>query len=157
MEGPGVRYKNGQYFFTPANAAEPDTDGNVELAYSVDGESAPVLVAILELPEVDFNPEKAAVCVVMAAGGYPDKYEKGFAIDGIDKVDQLPNAFVFHAGTKLTDGSVATSGGRVLGVTALGDNIKFAIENAYRAVSLIKFKNMHYRKDIGKKALKYLI
>lgn len=101
--------------------------------------------------------EKAAVCVVMASGGYPGEYEKGIPITGIDKVDQLPNAFVFHAGTKLIDSNVATSGGRVLGVTALGDNIKFAIENAYRAVSLIKFKNMNYRKDIGKKALKYLV
>jgi len=101
--------------------------------------------------------ERAAVCVVMAAGGYPGKYEKGQVINGIDKVDQLANAYVFHAGTKLnSENEVVTAGGRVLGVTALGDGIKYAIKNAYRAVELIDFKGMQYRSDIGKKALKYL-
>lgn len=108
--------------------------------------------------------ERAAVCVVLAAGGYPGKYETGFEIKGLDKVEQLENAVVFHAGTKLESRTsnvergtqVITNGGRVLGVTALGDNIKFAIENAYRAVNLINFSGMHYRKDIGKKALKFL-
>ncbi len=99
--------------------------------------------------------DKAAVCVVLASGGYPGKYEKGIPISGIEKVDQLDNAYVFHAGTKLSGKNIVTSGGRVLGVTALGDGIKFAIQNAYRAVDLIKFKGMHYRRDIGKKALKY--
>ena len=103
--------------------------------------------------EIEWH-EKAAVCVVIAAGGYPGKYEKGMPITGIDKVDQLANAYVFHAGTKFP--GPVTSGGRVLGVTALGDNIKFAIKNAYQAVEMIKFKGMQYRKDIGKKALKYL-
>jgi phosphoribosylamine--glycine ligase len=100
--------------------------------------------------------KRAAVCVVLAAGGYPGKYEKGIPIEGTEKVNQLRNAYVFHAGTKMqSSGQIVTAGGRVLGVTALGDNIKFAIENAYRAVSLINFSGMHYRKDIGKKALKY--
>src|SRR3989339_285915 len=103
--------------------------------------------------EIEWH-EKAAVCVVIAAGGYPGKYEKGMPITGIDKVDQLANAYVFHAVTKFP--GPVTSGGRVLGVTALGDNIKFAIKNAYQAVEMIKFKGMQYRKDIGKKALKYL-
>ena len=100
--------------------------------------------------------DRAAVCVVLASGGYPGKYDKGIAVNGIDKVDQLENAYVFHAGTKLSNNQVLTAGGRVLGVTALGDGIKFAIQNAYRAVSLVNFKNMHFRKDIGKKAIKYL-
>lgn len=108
--------------------------------------------------------ERAAVCVVIASGGYPGKYEKGMEIKGLDKIDQLEYAYVFHAGTKLESrkqkvesrAQVVTAGGRVLGVTALGDNIKFAIQNAYRAVSMISFKGMHFRKDIGKKALKYL-
>ncbi len=119
----------------------------------------PILGAVVEgkldnkLIEWD---ERAAVCVVMASGGYPGKYEKGIPISGIDKVSQLENAVVFHAGTKLSNDNIVTSGGRVLGVTALGDDIKFAIQNAYRVVSMIKFKDMHYRKDIGKKALKYL-
>ena len=119
----------------------------------------PILEAVVEeklnnkLIEWD---ERAAVCVVLASGGYPEKYDKGFPITGLDKIDQLENAVVFHAGTRPSEGKVLTSGGRVLGVTALGDNIKFAIDKAYRAVSLINFKGMHYRKDIGKKALKYL-
>jgi phosphoribosylamine--glycine ligase len=98
--------------------------------------------------------KKAAVCVVLAAGGYPGHYEKGIPIAGLDKVPQLENVVVFHAGTKVESG-IVTNGGRVLGVTALGDTIKFAIDKAYQAVNLIHFKGMHYRKDIGKKALKY--
>ncbi|KPJ66179.1 phosphoribosylamine--glycine ligase [candidate division WOR-1 bacterium DG_54_3] len=118
----------------------------------------PILEAVVEeklnnkLIEWD---ERAAVCVVLASGGYPGKYEKGFPISGLDKIYQLENAVAFHAGTKSSEGKVLTSGGRVLGVAALGDNIKFAIDKAYRAVSLLSFKDMHYRKDIGKKALKY--
>ena len=112
---------------------------------------------------IEWN-ERAAVCVVLAAGGYPGNYEKGIPIEGLDRVDQLENVMVFHAGTKLENRTsnverrtqIITNGGRVLGVTGLGDNIKFAIENAYRAVNLINFSGMHYRKDIGKKALKHL-
>ncbi|MFA4844506.1 MAG: phosphoribosylamine--glycine ligase [Candidatus Margulisiibacteriota bacterium] len=106
--------------------------------------------------------ERAAVCVVLAAGGYPGKYEKGLPIKGLDKIDQLDHVMVFHAGTGLGTRdqgpgtrAIVTNGGRVLGVTALGGSIKFAIDKAYQAVDLIKFKGMHYRKDIGKKALKY--
>lgn len=110
---------------------------------------------------------RSAVCVVLAAGGYPGKYEKGIPIKGIDKVDQLEGAYVFQAGTKLesreskvesrkSGARIVTNGGRVLGVTALGDGIKLAIDKAYQAVSFIKFKGMHFRRDIGKKALKHL-
>jgi phosphoribosylamine--glycine ligase len=105
--------------------------------------------------------ERAAVCVVLAAGGYPGRYEKGIAIQGLNRIDQLENVVVFHAGTREERSkergvrSIVTNGGRVLGVTALGDSIKFAIDKAYRAVNMIHFKGMHYRKDIGKKALKY--
>ncbi|MFA5113645.1 MAG: phosphoribosylamine--glycine ligase [Candidatus Margulisiibacteriota bacterium] len=121
----------------------------------------PILEAIIDeklddrLIEWD---ERAAVCVVLAAGGYPGKYEKGIPLKGLDRIDQLDNVMVFHAGTSTVAGHesrVVTAGGRVLGVTALGGSIKFAIDKAYQAVNLIKFKGMHYRKDIGKKALKY--
>ena len=106
--------------------------------------------------------ERAAVCVVLAAGGYPGHYEKGIFIEGLDRIGQLENVVVFHAGTKLDQRpktkdqrpQIVTAGGRVLGVTALGGSIKFAIDKAYQGVSLIHFKGMHYRKDIGKKALK---
>lgn len=89
--------------------------------------------------------DSPCVCVVIASGGYPDKYEKGYPIEGLDTVK---DAIVFHAGTKYEKGKFITNGGRVLGVTALGDD---AINKCYNAISKIKFKDMHYRKDIGKR------
>jgi phosphoribosylamine--glycine ligase len=96
---------------------------------------------------------RPGVCVVMAAGGYPGKYEKGKEITGLAAAAALKDTVVFHAGTKLAAEKIVTSGGRVLGVTALGEGIKGAIDNAYQAVSKIRFDGMQYRKDIGKKAL----
>jgi len=105
--------------------------------------------------EVRERPE-AAVCVVLASGGYPGKYEKGKEIRGISEAEALPGVKVFHAGTALRDGRLVTAGGRVLGVTALGPDIPSAIRRAYEAVEKIRFENMHYRRDIGAKALKHL-
>ena len=107
------------------------------------------------LDKVTFEWKKeAAVCVVMAAKGYPGDYLKGSEIKGLDEAALLPDTVVFHAGTKERDGKVVTSGGRVLGVTALGADIKKAIDNAYKAVALISWEGAQYRKDIGKKALR---
>ncbi|NPA94782.1 MAG: phosphoribosylamine--glycine ligase [Thermodesulfobacteria bacterium] len=100
--------------------------------------------------------DRAAVCVVLASGGYPGKYEKGKVIHGLEEVEKMKDVMVFHAGTALKDGKFVTAGGRVLGVTALGDTIKEAIDRAYEAVSKISWEGMHYRKDIGQKALKHL-
>ncbi len=97
--------------------------------------------------------DKAALCVVMAAEGYPGDYRKGDLICGIEDASALNDVTVFHAGTAMLDGSCVTSGGRVLGVTALGDTIKDAIGRAYNGVSRINWKGVHYRRDIGKKAL----
>ncbi len=97
--------------------------------------------------------EKASVCVVVASGGYPDAYEKGKAIDGLAKAAALKDVVVFHAGTRMADGKCVTDGGRVLGVTALGEDIKSAIARAYEAVSKIHFYKMHFRRDIGWRAL----
>lgn len=102
-----------------------------------------------------WNP-KAAVCVVMASEGYPGAYETGKKIKGLKKVAKMPNVQVFHAGTAMEEGKYLTAGGRVLSVTALGDTIVQAIETAYDACSRIHWDGVHYRKDIGKKALKYL-
>lgn len=96
--------------------------------------------------------DEAAVCVVMASGGYPDSYEKGKIIHGLDKVVQ--DILVFHAGTKKKGKNLVTSGGRVLGVTALSETISSAIEKVYNAVGEITFDGAYYRKDIGHRALK---
>ena len=91
--------------------------------------------------------EGAAVCVVMASGGYPQKYESGKQIEGLDTVDK--DVVVFHAGTRTEDGKFYTSGGRVLGITAAGKDIPAAREAAYRNLEKIRFDGAHYRKDIG--------
>lgn len=90
-----------------------------------------------------------AVCVILASGGYPGKYATGLEIKGIDDAEADPSVVVFHAGTKLQDGKYLTSGGRVLGVTAVAGTMEGAREKAYAAVKKISFENMHYRKDIG--------
>lgn len=96
--------------------------------------------------------ERVCLCVVLASGGYPGKYEKGKVIKGLEKLKDLEDVFVFHAGTKKGK-QFLTSGGRVLNVSALGDTIKSAKDKAYKAIADIEFENMHYRKDIGDKAL----
>ena len=103
----------------------------------------------LDEKEIDFT-EDSALCVVLASGGYSGSYAKGCQIAGLDKVF---NAKVFHAGTRLEDNVIVTSGGRVLGVTALGTNISAARRKAYTAVSEISFRNAEYRKDIGYRAV----
>ncbi len=104
----------------------------------------------LDQIELEFT-EEAAVCVVLASDGYPVAYEKGFPIRGLDKFEDRKDAFVFHAGTKFNaEGQVVTNGGRVLGVTALGADLKQARAKAYQAVELVDFDNKYYRHDIGK-------
>ena len=105
-----------------------------------------------ELPPVEFD-TRPAVCVVMASGGYPDKYVKGYAIKGLDRVAELPDVKVFHGGTKEEAGRIITDGGRVLGVTALGDTLEEARARAYEACALIDFADAHYRRDIGAKGI----
>ena len=95
----------------------------------------------------------ASVCVVMASGGYPGSYAKGKVITGLDAANALPNTKVFHAGTALQDGQIITNGGRVLGVTALGKDLKAAQASAYAAVQAIKFDGAHFRCDIAAKAM----
>ncbi len=97
--------------------------------------------------------DEATVCVVMASGGYPKSYEKGYEITGIEDAEKSENIKVFHAGTKIENGKLINSGGRVLGVTARHKDLKVAIQDAYKAVEKINWKDVFYRKDIGKKAL----
>jgi len=95
---------------------------------------------------------EAAACVVLASGGYPGNYETGKPITGIEEAEEL-GAAVFHAGTKRTDGQLVTAGGRVLGVTACVAELRAAVGRAYAAVEKIRFEGMHYRRDIGARAL----
>ncbi len=94
--------------------------------------------------------DEATACVVMASGGYPLSYKKGFEISGLDENGQLPGVEVYHAGTKLQNGKFYTNGGRVLGITASGKTLDEALEKAYAAVHKISFEGAHYRTDIGK-------
>jgi phosphoribosylamine--glycine ligase len=122
-----------------------DTD-LVDIAYAMlDGKLAEI--------DIKWQP-RSSVCVVLSSKGYPGQYEKGKVITGFDKAKNEKDVFVFHAGTAFDNGNVITSGGRVLGVTALGDDIREAKERAYKAIENIHFDGMHYRKDIADRALK---
>jgi len=118
----------------------------------------PIILATIDgtLAQVKYKlKNQSCVCVVLASGGYPGNYEKGKIIGGLDKISDSQNIMVFHAGTKKSNsGNIVTNGGRVLGISALGKNIKESIGNAYNAISFVNFENIYYRKDIGEKALK---
>ena len=123
------------------------------------GDLIPLMEACIEGDltgvEIAWDP-RTAVCVVMASQGYPGSYEKGMVIQGLEKVEAMDGVFVFHAGTRMEGEKCLTAGGRVLGVTGLGKGIKEAMEITYRAVSEITWEGVHFRTDIGKKALAWL-
>ena len=93
--------------------------------------------------------DNAACCVVLASGGYPESYTKGYEIKGLDEAKKAENITVFHAGTALKDGKFVTNGGRVLGITGVGKDLDEAIKIAYEGVKIVTFENVHYRHDIG--------
>jgi phosphoribosylamine--glycine ligase len=127
------------------------------LLMRVKSDIVPIMLAIIDgrldqcRLELD---QRATVCVVMASGGYPGKYGKGFPISGLDAARRMKDVVVFHAGTGTKDSKIVANGGRVLGVTALGDTVEKAIRRAYQAVEKIKWQKVHYRRDIGQKALR---
>ncbi len=151
----GVMIKDGEAKALEFNARLGDPEAQ-PLLMRMESDLLPVLEAVVDrrLREVDirWRPDPA-VCVVMAAGGYPGPYEKGKVISGLRAAARLRDVVVFHAGTALAGGKVVASGGRVLGVTALGRDIPEAIARAYRAVEKIRWDGVHYRSDIGRKAL----
>jgi len=122
-----------------------DTD-LVDVAFAITDE---------KLSEVDiqWKPD-SSVCVVIASGGYPGKYEKGKIIKGLESIKDEKDVYVFHAGTSFENDHVVTSGGRVLGVTGLGTDVGAARDKVYGAIEKIRFEGMHYRKDIAERALK---
>lgn len=105
-----------------------------------------------KLGQIDIRWEdNAAVCVIMASGGYPQQYRTGYEISGMEEAEKDSSIMVFHAGTKADNGKFYTAGGRVIGVTAIDETLDKAIKKAYEGVGKINFKDMHYRRDIGVK------
>lgn len=137
------------------NARFGDPEAQVILA-RMRSDLVPVLVGVadgdLKDAKVDWAKE-AAVCVVLASRGYPESAETGKAVSGLDTLEGEADLTVFHAATALRDGQVVSVGGRVLGITALGASLDSAVERAYRAAGRVSFEGMHYRKDIGRRAL----
>ena len=139
-----------------ARFGDPETQ---PLMMRIKSDIVPIMEAVVDggldkcRIEVD---ERSAVCIIMAAKGYPGSYEKGMPISGLENTRRMKDLEVFHSGTAVKNGKIVTSGGRVLGVTALGDTIYKAIAKAYAAAGKIKWKAVHYRSDIGEKAVKRL-
>lgn len=137
-----------------ARLGDPETQ---PILFKMESDLLPILMACIDgklntIKEIRWK-EGVSICVVVASKGYPDKPEKGFLINGLEKLKGREDIMVFHAGTKKSDNRYYTSGGRVLGVTAMGSTYEDAMKRVYEAVSTIEFAGMHYRKDIGAKAL----
>jgi phosphoribosylamine---glycine ligase len=133
---------------------DPETQAVLPL---LKGDLAEIMLASAQgdLSSVDLESNAgSALCVVMASGGYPGTYKKGYPVNGLNEVDQEKNVKVFHAGTALQKDTIVTAGGRVLGVTAWGDSLLEARNRAYSSVEKISFQDAYYRKDIGHSALK---
>lgn len=151
----GLMVKDGQVKTLEFNARFGDPECQ-PLLMRMKSDIVPVLMAVAlgNLSGFDISwHDKAAVCVVMAAEGYPGEYRKGDGIEGLEDAARIDDVYVFHAGTTLLNNRCVTNGGRVLGVTALGDSIQMSINTAYRAVDCISWKGAQFRRDIGKKAL----
>jgi len=151
MDGPKVVEFNCRFGDPETQVVLPLYDGDILelLLAAVDGEIGKGLGSARSIHK------GSAVCVVIASGGYPDDYSTGMEISGLDHIAAGNDVIVFHSGTKNESGRILTAGGRVLGVTAIQRNGSLAatIDRAYKAVSMISFQGMHYRQDIGKRAL----
>jgi phosphoribosylamine--glycine ligase len=151
----GLMIKDGKPRVVEYNARFGDPEAQ-PLLMRMKSDIVPVLQACargnLQQNSIEWH-DKAAVCVVMASGGYPASYAKGFEIMGLDEVLAMDDVVVFHAGTSFEDGKIVNTGGRVLGVTGLGSTVAEAIDCAYGAVDKINWDGVHFRKDIGRKAL----
>ena len=133
-----------------ARFGDPETQAVLPL---LDSDLMEIMMAVREQKLDTLNiqwKQQSAACIILASGGYPGKYEGGKVITGMDEAEAA-GATVYHAGTKLADGSYVTAGGRVLGVTALGDTLRGAVDAAYAAARKISFEGMHMRSDIGSK------
>lgn len=152
----GLMIKGEEIRVVEFNARFGDPETQVVLPL-LDSDLTDVMMACVQgrLDEIEVKwSKKATVCVVMASGGYPGPYQSGLPISGLAEADALPETIVFHAGTKAAGDEIVTAGGRVLGVTAIGEDIREAKDRAYEAVEKINFADVHYRHDIAWRALK---
>lgn len=151
----GLMIKDGQPRVVEYNARFGDPEAQ-PLLMRMKSDIVPLLQACargdLGQRQIEWQ-DKAAVCVVMASGGYPSAFETGHPISGLAAAAEIDDLMVFHAGTSLEDGQIVNKGGRVLGVTGLGETVREAIDKAYQGVSMIDWQDVHYRKDIGARAL----
>ena len=151
----GLMIRNNEARVLEFNARFGDPETQPVMA-RLDTDLIEIIEAILDgrlsTLEIKWKPE-SAVCIVMASGGYPGKYEKGKKITGLDTAAGLKGVLVFHSGTAMKNGDIVTDGGRVLGVTGLGPAVAAAIDNAYKGAREISFDGAHYRRDIGARAL----
>jgi len=153
----GVMIRNGEPYVLEYNVRMGDPECQ-PITMRMDFDLYDYLLASVEgrlssMPQITWK-EQFAVCIVMASAGYPESFLKDEEITGFDQISK--NTIVFHAGTKKQDGKILSNGGRVLGVTALGDTLESAISNAYKAAEKISWPHRYYRTDIGKKGLSYL-
>lgn len=137
-----------------ARLGDPETQ---PILFKMESDILPILMACIEgklhtIRDIQWK-DGVSICVVVTSKGYPDKPEKGLVINGLEKLKGRKDVMVFHAGTKKVDNRYYTSGGRVLGVTAVGSSYEDAMRRVYEAVSVVEFSGMHYRRDIGAKAL----
>jgi len=153
----GLMIKDGHPRVVEYNARFGDPEAQ-PLLMRMKSDIVPILQACaegtLDKKTIEWH-DKAAVCVVMASGGYPADYVKGLPISGLEDVATMEDVMVFHAGTALDQGKIVNHGGRVLGVTGLGFTVAQAISNAYQAVEKIHWDNVHWRRDIGARALQH--
>ena len=151
----GLMIINGEPKVVEFNARFGDPETQVVLPL-LESDLVEIMLACIDggLNKVDIKwSNDSTVCIVLASGGYPLSYKKGFEIDGINKAKAL-DTLIFHAGTAKADDKLVTSGGRVLGVVARAEDIKTAVGKAYKGVEVIHFDNLHYRHDIAHRALK---
>lgn len=151
----GLMIKDGEAKVLEYNARFGDPETQVVLPL-LETDLVDIVEAVIDenLAEIEISwSDKKAVCVIMASGGYPIEYEKGKEISGLDIIDKRYQTTVFQAGTKKEKNKIVTDGGRILGITALGNEYQETIERAYQGVRKIDFEDAHYRTDIGAKAV----
>jgi len=152
----GLMIKDNEPYVLEFNCrfGDPETQPMTML---IENELLPILLSSVKggIDKTEIKWKKGySICVVLSSGGYPGKYEKGKVIQGLEDVEKMKDVYVFHAGTKKDkEGKIVTNGGRVLGVTSYAEEFAVAQKKAYEAVEKIYFEGMHYRKDIGNKAL----